>query len=117
MKWLIDAQLPRRLAVWLSGVGHDAIHTLELAQANRTPDDEICRLADENGRIVVTKDDDFVYSHVVRDQPARLVLISTGNISNSALLALFEEKIAVLEACLVDYRFLEMTRDSVLIHD
>lgn len=30
MRFLIDAQLPRRLARWLAALGHDAVHTLDL---------------------------------------------------------------------------------------
>lgn len=30
MKFLIDAQLPRRMALWLGETGHDAKHTLDL---------------------------------------------------------------------------------------
>jgi len=32
VKFLVDAQLPRRLALWLQQRGHDVIHTLDLAQ-------------------------------------------------------------------------------------
>jgi predicted nuclease of predicted toxin-antitoxin system len=32
MKFIIDAQLPRRLARFLQGLGYDAIHTLDLPQ-------------------------------------------------------------------------------------
>ncbi len=38
MKFLVDAQLPRWPALWLQQRGHDEIHTLDLAQENRTPD-------------------------------------------------------------------------------
>lgn len=38
MKFLVDAQLPRRLAVRLSQAGLEAIHTLDLPDGNRTPD-------------------------------------------------------------------------------
>jgi predicted nuclease of predicted toxin-antitoxin system len=31
MKFLVDAQLPRRLAKWLAGQGCDALHTLRSA--------------------------------------------------------------------------------------
>jgi predicted nuclease of predicted toxin-antitoxin system len=34
MKFLIDAQLPRRMVRWLSAAGHDAIHTLDLPDRN-----------------------------------------------------------------------------------
>lgn len=53
MKFLVDAQIPRRLAQWLNDAGHDAVHTLDLAAGNRTPDTEIARLADAERRVVV----------------------------------------------------------------
>ena len=65
MKFLVDAQLPRRLCYWLLERGHDAVHTLDLELGNRTPDLEIIRIADRDGRIVVTKDDDFVQSFLL----------------------------------------------------
>ena len=36
MKFLVDAQLPSRLAQRLVAAGHDAIHTLELPEGNRS---------------------------------------------------------------------------------
>jgi hypothetical protein len=50
MKFLIDAQLPRRMARRLHAAGHDAIHTLDLSAGNRTTDAEISRMADRDGR-------------------------------------------------------------------
>ena len=38
MKFLVDAQLLRRLAQWLQGLGHEAIHTLDLPLGNWTRD-------------------------------------------------------------------------------
>ena len=38
MKFLIDAQLPRRLAHQLRAAGFETIHTLDLPQGNRTSD-------------------------------------------------------------------------------
>ena len=85
MKFLVDAQLPRRFCQWLLESGHDAVHTLDLALGNRTPDSEIIRIADAEERIVVTKDDDFVQSFLLRNQPKRLMLVATGNIGNAEL--------------------------------
>jgi len=45
MKFLVDAQLPRRLAVRLTKAGHDALHTLDLPNGNRTTDAEILQIA------------------------------------------------------------------------
>ena len=38
MRFLVDAQLPRRLASLLQQTGHEAMHTLDLSDGNRTPD-------------------------------------------------------------------------------
>jgi predicted nuclease of predicted toxin-antitoxin system len=38
MKFLVDAQLPKHLADCLNWWGHDAVHTLDLADGNHTPD-------------------------------------------------------------------------------
>ena len=60
MKFLVDAQLPRRLAGWLAAAGCDAIHTLDLPDGNRTTDQQVIDVADREQRAVVTKDADFV---------------------------------------------------------
>ena len=82
MKYIVDAQLPRRIAVWLREAGHDALHTLDLPESNRTTDQSIIALSLREHRVVVTKDADFVAGFVLRNEPERLLLISTGNITN-----------------------------------
>lgn len=59
MKFLVDAQLPRRFASWLKEAGHDALHTLDLPKKNLTPDNELVARAMQDGRIVISKDADF----------------------------------------------------------
>jgi len=54
MKFLVDAQLPLALAEELRELGHDVRHTWELPRKNETPDSEVSRLADMEGRIVFT---------------------------------------------------------------
>lgn len=85
MKFLVDAQLPRRLALAINDAGHDAIHTLDLPDANRTTDTQINALSESEQRIVITKDADFVDSFLLVGQPYKLLLISTGNITNAEL--------------------------------
>ena len=115
MKFLIDAQLPRALARWLETRGHDAVHTLDLPKGNRTTDHEICSIADLETRFVVTEDDDFVRSHTLSDTPSRLLLISTGNITNAALLMLFERNIDAIEVALAQSRFVEIAPHDLVI--
>jgi predicted nuclease of predicted toxin-antitoxin system len=85
VKFLIDAQLPARLAEFLNGGGHDAIHTLGLPDGNRSTDSQIAQHADTDGRVVVTKDQDFRDGHLLGRSPRKLLVIATGNITNDAL--------------------------------
>jgi predicted nuclease of predicted toxin-antitoxin system len=117
MNFLIDAQLPRRLARWLSDQGHDALHTLDPPAGNRTQDAEIIALVAQDDRIVVTKDDDFVQSFWVHDQPQRLLLISTGNIANADLERLIADNLSAIVYALGANRFVELTRTTLVIHD
>jgi predicted nuclease of predicted toxin-antitoxin system len=88
MNFLVDAQLPRRMTGWLASAGCDAIHTLDLPDGNRTTDEQVNDVADREQRVVISKDSDFVDGHLLRGRPAKLLLVSTGNISNQALEAL-----------------------------
>jgi predicted nuclease of predicted toxin-antitoxin system len=54
MKFLAEAQLPRRFAHWLNEARHDALHTLDLPLNNRTPDHQVIASAIQDGRIVVS---------------------------------------------------------------
>jgi predicted nuclease of predicted toxin-antitoxin system len=81
MRFLIDAHLPRRLARLLEERGHQAIHTLDFPQRNKTTDRELMEYADANDFVVVTKDADFVDSFYLKNSPMKLWLISTGNIT------------------------------------
>lgn len=73
-------------------------------------------LADREQRIVVTKDADFVNSFLLRNQPARLLLISTGNISNEELLSLFREHWSLLAVWLEAGSFVELAPRMVTLH-
>jgi len=83
MKLIVDAQLPRRLARELGASGRDARHTLDFPAGNRTPDEDIVAVSVREGRVVVSKDNDFVTSFLLKRLPPKLLLISTGNISTT----------------------------------
>ena len=114
MDFLLDAQLPRRLAYRLRELGHDALHTLDLPNGNRTSDAEICEWADQERRIVMTKDADFVASHVLRASPERLLLVSTGNLSNADLEALVVPRVSEIERLFSVTPFVEITRTTLI---
>lgn len=116
MKFLIDAQLPRRFADWLIEAGHNALHTLDLPMKNRTTDNEIVAIAGRENRIVVSKDTDFVQTFLVKGEPS-LLLISTGNITNAELETLLRKNLSGIEGAFVANRFVEITRDAMIIHE
>jgi predicted nuclease of predicted toxin-antitoxin system len=116
MKFLVDAQLPRRFANWLNEAGHDALHTLELPRKNLTTDQEVIARAKRDGRIVVSKDADFVQTFLITGDPA-LLLISTGNISNAELEKVLRANLAGIEAAFASSRFVEITRDALVVHE
>ncbi len=115
MKFLVDAQLPRRMAAWLVAAGCDALHTLDLPDGNRTTDFQLNDIAEREGRILITKDGDFVDSHLLTSRPAKLLLISTGNIRNSELEIRMVPLIADIVREFQSNNFLELGNAGIVI--
>ncbi|WP_235082031.1 DUF5615 family PIN-like protein [Anabaena sp. 90] len=67
-------------------------------------------------RIVITKDKDFLDFFLIKQEPYKLLLITTGNISNKQIEQLFLQNITQIIELFLTYDFLEMTRDSLIIH-
>jgi predicted nuclease of predicted toxin-antitoxin system len=116
VKLLVDAQLPRRLAQQLGSAGHNAVPVAFLPLANRTPDDAITEIAIREARIVITKDADFVASFWLHRKPPKLLLVSTGNISNDEIWRLFAANLARLETAFAQHDFVELSRTALTIH-
>lgn len=116
MKFLVDVKLPKSLALWLSAHGHATLHTLDLPQKNRTPDADIVARAELDGCVVVSKDADFVQSFLISGKP-RLLLVSTGNISNLELEALLHKNIPDIVTAFAASRFVEITREALITHE
>ena len=116
MKFLVDAQLPVRLARFLNDAGHDAVHTSDLPDGNRSTDTGIAQFADSDGRVVVTKDRDFRDGHLLARSPRRLLVVAAGNITNTALLALFRDNLNVVIASLEEADFVELGFRALVVH-
>ena len=116
MKWLIDAQLPRRLAIRLTELGHDAVHTLDLPRGNRSTDNDLCRIADADSRILVSKDRDFLDSFYINGSPSYLLWVTVGNVANAELLKLFESMLPDLHQAFADSKCVEMTLKELIVH-
>lgn len=70
-----------------------------------------------NDRVVVTKDSDFRASHLVSGSPRRLLLVTTGNTPNDALLALFDAHVHAIVAALDEVHFVELGPEQLIIHE
>ena len=113
MRFIVDAQLPLRLSKWLCGRGHDSIHTRDLPEKNRTRDHFIADFADENNRIVVSKDADFTSLKLLTGKPKKLLLIRTGNLNNRHLLQIFQTNLDLIEKLFVTFEIVEVTKTMV----
>ncbi|TXT24248.1 MAG: hypothetical protein FD134_1691 [Gallionellaceae bacterium] len=106
----------RRFANWLNEAGHDALHTLDLSKRNETTDDELIARAMRDGRIVISKDADFVQSYLLKGEP-KLLLVSTGNISNAELEGILRANLSGIETAFASGRFIEITREALVVHE
>jgi predicted nuclease of predicted toxin-antitoxin system len=116
MKFLVDAHLPRRLAHLLVESGFEAVHTLDMPLGNRTPDSVINELSTREEYIVITKDADFVNSFLLNRKPYKLLLVSTGNIRNKELEALFLANIEKIAEGFGVFDFIEIDRRAIIFH-
>ena len=115
MKFLLDAQLPKKISEFLNWKGYDSIHTLDLPDKNRTKDTKINDISIEQSRIVISKDLDFVESLLVSDKPYKLIYIAVGNVSNKELLEIFSKNIEKIVKCIEDARLIEITKSKIIV--
>lgn len=108
MTFLIDCQLPLALAKWLRGRGLDAVHALERDLATAT-DLQIWQLAKLEGRIVISKDQDFIILAKRPQESGRLLWIRLGNCRTTELISrLNREWLRILEGFSNQQRIIEI---------
>src|SRR5579875_3604279 len=97
MDFLLDVHLPISLSKFLSNQHNcSSIHVNQILQKWHTTDDEICRYADENGLVLITKDSDFKNSYFINKTPKKLLRIALGNISTIELINLFKQYLPII---------------------
>ena len=116
MNFLIGAYLPRRLVRVFQERGHEAVHTLDLPDGNATVDAALLDYSDEHNCIITTKDSDFSTAFWLKNRPNKLLLISTGNIRNAELETLLIANFDQLIVELNENRFVELTREHIIVH-
>jgi predicted nuclease of predicted toxin-antitoxin system len=85
VNFLVDAQLPPALALWLIQQGHSAAHVGDLG-LREAEDTEIWNYAFSTGTIIVTKDEDFAERTTRTTSGPVIVWLRLGNATNRALM-------------------------------
>ena len=117
MKFIVDEQLPQKLATWLVSKGHDAIHADDVPhEAGRLSDVAICKFADAHNRVVITKDEDFWQRYLMVHEPKKLIYVTTGNIKNADLLRLFDNNLQLLLELIAIHNVIEISQSELNIH-
>ncbi|MGH9646578.1 MAG: DUF5615 family PIN-like protein [Bryobacteraceae bacterium] len=101
MRFLIDNQLPSALARFLTSIGTEAAHVLDLGLA-QTGDAELWSFAVENKFVLISKDHDFLHFLNRTEHEGQLIWVRVGNCRRQALLEVVErvwpETMALLTA-------------------
>ena len=113
MKFLVDAHLPRAVCAHLVERGHDVVHTRDLPLGNATPDERINDVSVADQRVVISKDTDFFYTHVLGGRPWKLLLVRTGNMGTAELCGLLSRHWSDIESALATHTLVEVDRRSV----
>jgi predicted nuclease of predicted toxin-antitoxin system len=119
MDFLIDVHLPISLSKFLNKqVNCTSIHVNQILQKWHTTDSEICKYADENNLVVISKDGDFKNSHFINKTPKKIIRVTLGNITNGELLLLFNKYIPFILPLSAKANFyIEIGREQITIID
>ncbi|MDB9511819.1 DUF5615 family PIN-like protein [Kamptonema animale CS-326] len=97
--WLRDSSYPRATA------------------KNAKLDVEIKAISLKENRVVVTKDRDFWDSFLIRKEPYKLLILTTGNIINVELEVLFLNNLPQLAELFQQHSLIEMSRDAIVVRE
>lgn len=114
MKFLVDAHLPKRLARFLRERGFDALHTLDLPAGNDTDDLDINEFSLAEQRILISKDSDFHDRYLHKQEPFKLLYLTTGNIKNKDLIELFDRNFLLIIHSPQNGSVVELNRKAVI---
>ena len=113
MKFLVDANLPPRLCVWLRSRGHDAEHLFDFNLLTAT-DSAVWQHARTLDFVILSKDVDFYDRALLFGSPPQVVHVSTGNCSNTRLLEILAIEWGEIERALSSgSRLISVTQEKL----
>jgi predicted nuclease of predicted toxin-antitoxin system len=87
---------------------------LDLPDKNRTSDQQIRAFLKQEGRIIITKDRDFLDSHLLSGSPMKLILVKTGNLPNTELVKIFERHFGQIADLMESHALLEVSQTEII---
>jgi len=111
MKILLDANISWKLANSLKPIFGDCAHVDFIGLNVPAEDIDIWNYAQDNGYIIITKDNDFVDLLELKGYPPKVVLLKTGNNSSQAIMELLINVKPMIEDLEInDYGLLEIVQ-------
>jgi predicted nuclease of predicted toxin-antitoxin system len=99
VRFLVDAQMPPRLARRLTELGHEAVHVAEIGLVS-APDRQIWNAVIERAAILVTKDRDFAIARAAAREGPAIIWVRLGNTNNETLIARIVGALASIAAAI-----------------
>jgi len=113
VKFLVDANLPPRLCVWLRSRRHEAEHLVDLNLLTAT-DTQIWQRGRLENLVIFSKDVDFYERALVYGAPPQVVHVAVGNCSNNLLSDLLDAEWPDIELALASgSRLISITREKI----
>ena len=113
MKFLVDANLPPRLCLWLTSRRHEAEHLADL-KLLRATDSELWERGQASNLIIFTKDVDFYDRALVLGAPPQVLHVAVGNCSNSRLLDILDAEWNNVESALsAGSKLISITQEKI----
>jgi len=119
MNFLIDVHLPISLSKFLANqINCTSTHVNQILQKWHTSDAEICKYADENNLVVITKDGDFKNAHFINNSPKKVIRVTLGNTSSADILLLFAKYLPfILPLSIKTFFYIEIDVEQIIIID
>ncbi|MDZ4847644.1 MAG: DUF5615 family PIN-like protein [Chitinophagales bacterium] len=115
MNFIVDAQLPPSLSSFLKSKGHLAVHASELVSGTQTSDGFIGKISVEQKSVVITKDNDFYHTFLIKQEPQKLIMVRVGNMKKSDLIQLFKKNFDNILSAIESSRMIELTKEEIKV--
>jgi len=113
VKFLVDANLPPRLCVWLRSHRHEAEHLFDSNLLTAT-DTHIWERGNIESLVIFSKDVDFYDRALLFGAPPQVVHVAVGNCSNTRLFEMLAHEWDDIERALVSgSRLISITLDKI----